>query len=77
MAHTLDLDKAYVTVQFYGEEHGIRNLWEALDHMGKHSDLLTKEEREAHKALSDDLYVGLINRSSKAVIINEDDGYTD
>jgi len=77
MVPTIDLDKAYVTVQFYGEAHEIRNLWEALDHMGKNLDQLDKQEREAYKLLSDDVYIGLITSRAKSVTIDEDDGYAD
>ena len=78
MAQTLDLDQAYVTVQFYGEAYEIRNLWETLDHMKQNWNTLDKQEREALKLLSDNIYIGLINKQSKKkILINEDDGYTD
>lgn len=74
---TIDLDQAYVTVQFYGEEYEIRNLWEALEHMKQNWATLNSQEREALKLLSDDVYIGLINSKTRSVIINEDDGYLD
>ena len=77
MAQTLDLDQAYVTVQFYGEAYEIRNLWETLDHMKQNWNTLDKQEREALKLLSDDVYIGLINSRAKSVTIDEDDGYAD
>jgi len=78
MVQTLDLDQAYVTVQFYGESYEIRNLWETLDHMKQNWNTLDKQEREALKLLSDNIYIGLINKQSKKqIIVNEDDGYTD
>lgn len=77
MAPTLDLDKAYVTVQFYGEAYEIRNLWETLEHMKQNWSQLDSQEREAYKMLSDDVYIGLINSRARSVTIDEDDGYTD
>ena len=78
MVQTLDLDQAYVTVQFYGEHNGIKNLWETLDHMKQNWNTLDKQEREALKLLSDNIYIGLINKQSKKkILINEDDGYAD
>lgn len=78
MAQTLDLDQAYVTVQFYGEAYEIRNLWEALAHMKQNWATLNSQEREALKLLSDNIYIGLINKQSKKkILINEDDGYAD
>jgi hypothetical protein len=74
-----DLDRAYSTVQFYGESYEIKNLWETLDHMKSNWATLDTEEKLAHKLLADDLYIGLTNRPdhSYTVKIDEDDGYAD
>jgi hypothetical protein len=78
MVQTLDLDQAYVTVQFYGEHNGIKNLWESLDHMRNNYSELDGQEREALKLLSGDIYVGLVNHIEKDLkITDEDDGYAD
>ncbi len=76
----MTLDQAHAVVQFYGEHHEIRNLWEILDHMKANWKDLDQQERKSLDLLSQDLYVGItnakFNKKGNTTII-EDDGYAD
>jgi hypothetical protein len=68
----MDIEEAYRTVQFCGEQYGHSNLWGALQAMENNWDDLDSMDRAAYKMVKREL-----EKEVKSVRIIEDDGGLD